>query len=151
MLVPLARRLVTIFSKPRRSYTTRPTRSRDTGSVPSPSSRHLRQALTLSHPLQALIDLHRTLLVQYTRLSSLSTSETAPPLEQLGRCETLLNITCAEMARIADERTQVLAEAVESWLEAQVRKHEQVRRVVRPLSCRRRAQALNDATRSRER
>ncbi|GAA5850151.1 hypothetical protein JCM9279_003545 [Rhodotorula babjevae] len=73
----------------------------------------------------SLIDLHRALLSQYKRLSSLSTSDPGQPLEQLGRCETLLNITSAEMARIADERTEVLAEAVKSWLEAQVRQHEQ--------------------------
>ncbi|GAA5914937.1 hypothetical protein JCM8208_000775 [Rhodotorula glutinis] len=72
-----------------------------------------------------LVDLHRTLLSHYARLSSLSTSDLAQPLEPLGRCETLLNITSAEMARIAEERTEVLAEAVKSWLEAQVTQHEQ--------------------------
>ncbi|KPV75362.1 uncharacterized protein RHOBADRAFT_53347 [Rhodotorula graminis WP1] len=73
----------------------------------------------------ALIDLHRTLLSQYTRLSRLSTSDPDHALEPLGRCETLLNITSAEMARIADERTEVLTDAVKSWLEAQARQHEQ--------------------------
>ena len=90
--------------------------------------------------------MHRTLLSHYARLSSLSTSDLAQPLEPLGRCETLLNITSAEMARIAEERTEVLAEAVKSWLEAQVTQHEQVRRLVSPFPSRRRRRALSRGT-----
>ncbi|TNY23505.1 hypothetical protein DMC30DRAFT_347374 [Rhodotorula diobovata] len=73
-----------------------------------------------------LIDLHRSLLSLYIRLSRVSTSDPTASHEQIARCETLLNITSAEMVRVAAERTEDLAEVVRQWLDAQVSKHEQV-------------------------
>lgn len=96
---------------------------------PRPSFEPAADLLCLLFALQLLIDLHRSLLSLYIRLSRLSTSDPTASHEQIARCETLLNITSAEVVRVAVERTEDLAEAVRQWLDAQVSKHEQVRRV----------------------
>lgn len=47
-------------------------------------------------------------------------------LEAISRCETILNVTCAEMNRAMSERRDDLRRAVELYLSAQVQRHEQV-------------------------
>ncbi|GAA6027416.1 hypothetical protein JCM8097_007846 [Rhodosporidiobolus ruineniae] len=71
-----------------------------------------------------LIDLHRTLLSEYRRLSRLSSSSSAGQ-EALNRCETALNITCAEIERVRVETNEDLREAVEGWLDAMISVQEQ--------------------------
>ncbi|GAA5861055.1 hypothetical protein JCM8547_008020 [Rhodosporidiobolus lusitaniae] len=73
---------------------------------------------------QPLFALHRTLLSTYARLSRLSSSDTAAH-DALGRCETALNITCAEMERIRVERGEDLKRAMEGWLDAVIEVQEQ--------------------------
>ncbi|BGP15849.1 hypothetical protein JCM10213v2_003838 [Rhodosporidiobolus nylandii] len=73
-----------------------------------------------------LIDLHRALLAEYRRLSRMSADPAAH--EALSRCETALNISCAEMDRIRVERAWDLRVAVEKWLDAQIQLQEQARR-----------------------
>ncbi|GAA6056132.1 hypothetical protein JCM3770_006010 [Rhodotorula araucariae] len=70
-----------------------------------------------------LIALHRSLLAHCAGLAGLS--DPLAPHDQLARCETLLNVTSAEMERIRIQRTEDLAEAVRSWLQEEVRLEEE--------------------------
>ncbi|GAA6012931.1 hypothetical protein JCM10207_008383 [Rhodosporidiobolus poonsookiae] len=80
-----------------------------------------------AHPLaeySGLIDLHRALLARYRQLARLSSSG-EPTADVLARCETVLNITCAEIERVRVERTDDLRVAVEGWLDAAIEVQEQ--------------------------
>ncbi|GAA5906105.1 hypothetical protein JCM6882_003560 [Rhodosporidiobolus microsporus] len=78
------------------------------------------QPLTQYSPL---IELHRTLLTTYRRLSRLSSDPAAH--DALARCETALNVTCAEMERVRVERNEDVKRAVEGWVDAAVEVQEQ--------------------------
>ncbi|GAA5970913.1 hypothetical protein JCM11641_004506 [Rhodosporidiobolus odoratus] len=80
-----------------------------------------------SNPLlqySPLIDLHRTIVTTYRRLSRMTSSDAAAH-DALARCETMLNITCAEMHRVMDERNEEMKSAVEDWLAAVIAEKEQ--------------------------
>ncbi|GAA5825738.1 hypothetical protein JCM11251_000354 [Rhodosporidiobolus azoricus] len=79
------------------------------------------QPLTQYSPLSSL---HASLLETYTRLSRLSSSSLSAS-DALARCETALNLTCAEMERIRFEVNEDVRRAVEGWLDAAVEVQEQ--------------------------
>ncbi|GAA5997834.1 uncharacterized protein JCM10292_006845 [Rhodotorula paludigena] len=72
-----------------------------------------------------LIDLHHALISTYSRLSRLSGIEASSTADQLARCETLLNIACAEMHRVMQHRCEDLRDTTRRWIEEEVHEKEQ--------------------------
>ncbi|KDE07079.1 hypothetical protein MVLG_02652 [Microbotryum lychnidis-dioicae p1A1 Lamole] len=72
----------------------------------------------------SLIETHRLVLLEHERLSRLndhSTEESNRYQDCLSRCETILNITCAEIERAHVERREDLKEVARGMLEGQIR------------------------------
>ncbi|SCZ93869.1 BZ3500_MvSof-1268-A1-R1_Chr6-3g08936 [Microbotryum saponariae] len=71
-----------------------------------------------------LVETHRLVLLEHERLSRLidqSTKESDRYQECLSRCETILNITCAELERVHVESREDLKELARGILEGQIR------------------------------
>ncbi|GAA6012264.1 hypothetical protein JCM11491_007076 [Sporobolomyces phaffii] len=67
-----------------------------------------------------LIAIHKEVATEYRRLSRLSNFERTEKADQVARCETILNITCAEMEYVRCDRIEGLKAAVKSLLDAQI-------------------------------
>ncbi|GAA5928559.1 uncharacterized protein JCM15063_003910 [Sporobolomyces koalae] len=67
-----------------------------------------------------LISLHREVVGEYRRLSRLSL-----PDPRLARCETILNITSAELDYIRRERMAQLRKGMQAWLDAEIKSREE--------------------------
>lgn len=78
---------------------------------------------------QALLNMHRTILAKFEHLSH-EAERDATVSDRLNRCETLLNITCAEVDRIIDEHRADIAEAARRLLLQATEQQEEVRRRV---------------------
>lgn len=71
--------------------------------------------------------MHRIILAKFERLSHEAEAD-ATLSERSNRCETLLNITCAEMNRVIDERHADIAEVARRLLLQATERQEEVRR-----------------------
>ncbi|GAA5980703.1 hypothetical protein JCM5350_006358 [Sporobolomyces pararoseus] len=81
----------------------------------------------LSQPattFDSLISTHKEVVAEYRRLNRLSAFDRADQIEQLARCETILNITCAEMDLIRTQRTEDLKDVVKTLLDIQIEQEE---------------------------
>ena len=67
-----------------------------------------------------MIETHKKVVEEYRRLNRLSASERADQSDQVARCETILNITCAEMDCIRVERTADLKRTMQSMLDVEI-------------------------------
>ncbi|GAA5981925.1 hypothetical protein JCM10908_004668 [Rhodotorula pacifica] len=74
---------------------------------------------------QALLDMHRAVLARFQELSR-EAEHYASLLDRLNRCDTLLNITSAEINRTIREYEVEVAEAVRVWLSHMVAQQEEV-------------------------
>ncbi|GAA5963101.1 hypothetical protein JCM3765_001770 [Sporobolomyces pararoseus] len=72
----------------------------------------------------SLISTHKEVVAEYRRLSRLSAFERADQIEQLARCETILNITCAEMDLIRKQRIEDLKGVIKTLLDIQIEEKE---------------------------
>ena len=71
---------------------------------------------------QRLIDTHKLALVEHQRLTDQPEHDDGA----LDRCETILNITSAELDRVQVERQEDLRRVAELLLDSQIAMHEQV-------------------------
>lgn len=72
--------------------------------------------------------MHRIVLARFERLSHEGERDATLSSERSNRCETLLNITCAEMNRIIDEHHADIAETARRLLLQAAERQEEVRR-----------------------
>lgn len=76
---------------------------------------------------QDLIDTHHFVIAEYELFSTIEEDENGVPAHDiLARCETMLNVTSAAMNLVLSERRDDLRTVAESYLSAQIERHEKV-------------------------